>query len=264
MTDLRKLAEQATPGPWEPGHLADDSHPCNCKGIFDGSYAGGLFHAVVDNELPISEGGNDGPPLEEAKANLRYIAAAHPQAVLSLLDTIAALQANNELLRQAHTILRDVNNQLVEHNTIDSNKFFFDMVSYLYNLHQSQGQPDPIETKYPPFESLSMDSAKCPECGHENCPCERISVNAPPEPSQGQWYVEGTRIMEGDLIVNGSSTFTPNENIVRHHNANLAALKAENERLREALSELAEVTDGDDVIGYVRDTARYALEGKDG
>lgn len=44
----------------------------------------------------------------------------------------------------------------------------------------------------------------------------------------------------------------------------IAALQAERDGLREALSELAEVTDGDDVIGYVRDTARYALEGKDG
>lgn len=168
-----------------------------------GSWDWVVFHRDRPNfeVCQVFHDGTEDNELGEAYAE--YIVAA-ANSVPALLDTIAALQAENELLRQAHAILRDVNNQLVEHNTIDSNKFFFDMVSYLYNLHQSQGQPDPIETKYPPFESLSMDSAKCPECGHENCPCERISVNAPPEPAQGEWDDNMERIHTAILDFFGS------------------------------------------------------------
>ena len=66
-----------TPGPWEPPHLSDDSTPCNCRSIVEGEYAGGIATVHVDNGIAlISEGGNDCPPLEEAKANGLLIAAA--------------------------------------------------------------------------------------------------------------------------------------------------------------------------------------------
>lgn len=88
-----------------------------------------------------------------------------------------------------------------------------------------------------------------------------------------EWRVEGTRIMEGDLIVNGSGTFTPNENIVRRHNAALAALQAENERLREAIAPFSTCVcndNGDITINSAALNQRHwlklcaALEGKDG
>lgn len=66
-----------TPGPWDPPHLSDDSTTCNCRSIVEGGYAGGIATVHVDNGIPlISEGGNDCPPLEEAKANGHLIAAA--------------------------------------------------------------------------------------------------------------------------------------------------------------------------------------------
>jgi hypothetical protein len=66
-----------TPGPWEVGHLCDDSTKCNCRYIFGGGYMGGIGEVYVDNGLKlIGEGANDCPPPEEAKANLLLIAAA--------------------------------------------------------------------------------------------------------------------------------------------------------------------------------------------
>lgn len=65
-----------TPGPWMVGHFADDDHSCNCTGILSQCYMGAIAQIRIDNELPIAEGGNDSPPLEEAKANGRLIAAA--------------------------------------------------------------------------------------------------------------------------------------------------------------------------------------------
>ena len=65
-----------TPGPWHVGHFADDSHLCNCTGILSECYAGAVAEIKIGNGIPIGDGGNDCPPLEEAKANGRLIAAA--------------------------------------------------------------------------------------------------------------------------------------------------------------------------------------------
>lgn len=66
-----------TPGPWYPAHLADDDCSCDCRSIVSGGYAGSICIISVNNGIAsISEGGNDCPPLEEAKANARIIAAA--------------------------------------------------------------------------------------------------------------------------------------------------------------------------------------------
>jgi hypothetical protein len=66
-----------TPGPWEPGHLCDDTTKCNCPYIFDGGYAGGIGEVYIDNGKGlIAEGANDCPPRAEAVANLRLICAA--------------------------------------------------------------------------------------------------------------------------------------------------------------------------------------------
>jgi hypothetical protein len=66
-----------TPGPWDPPHLCDDSTPCNCLSIFDGGYAGGIASIHVHNGIDsISAGGNDAPPVGEAKANGWLIASS--------------------------------------------------------------------------------------------------------------------------------------------------------------------------------------------
>jgi hypothetical protein len=66
-----------TPGPWVVPHFARDDHPCQCTSVVSGSYNGAICTVAVDNGITlISEGGNDAPPQEEAKANARLIAAA--------------------------------------------------------------------------------------------------------------------------------------------------------------------------------------------
>jgi hypothetical protein len=88
MIDLDKLealAIAATRGEWHAGHLADDDCECNCDYVLSENYMGSVCTISVGNELPISEGGNDSPPLEEAKANMRFIAALNPDVVLKLI-----------------------------------------------------------------------------------------------------------------------------------------------------------------------------------
>lgn len=70
------MGAQHTPGPWSPGHMANNAHPCNCATIFSETCLGGVATVHVGNGMPISDGGNDCPALPEAQANARLIAAA--------------------------------------------------------------------------------------------------------------------------------------------------------------------------------------------
>ena len=83
MTDhaeLRRLAEAATPGPWEYQAplkiLAADRTSIVLIALSHASY-------------------------REDEANSRLIAAANPKAILALLDEIDGLKAENEVLRGA-------------------------------------------------------------------------------------------------------------------------------------------------------------------
>lgn len=64
-----------TPGPWHPGHLGSELS-CQCANVVDEGYAGGICTVHIDNGKPISEGGNDSPPRDEAIANMHLISAA--------------------------------------------------------------------------------------------------------------------------------------------------------------------------------------------
>lgn len=82
-------AEGPTSGPWLAGHLCDDEHPCNCASILsDTGIMGAVATVHHDNGLPISEGGNDAPPLREAKANQKHIAEASPAAISVLTKAL--------------------------------------------------------------------------------------------------------------------------------------------------------------------------------
>lgn len=84
-------APKHTPGPWMVPHFACDDHPCDCVYVLgEHGGMGSLAEVTVDNGLPISEGGNDGPDLEQAKANAHLIAAA-PEMLEALR---AAVDAN--------------------------------------------------------------------------------------------------------------------------------------------------------------------------
>jgi len=84
-----------TPGPWSTGCFVDDSTPCQCKYIFSEGYAGSVAEISVDNGKRIGDGGNDCPPLEEAKANARLIAAA-PDLLDALEKALPLLEGFEE------------------------------------------------------------------------------------------------------------------------------------------------------------------------
>ena len=69
------------------GHLADDTHTCDCAYIFDDGHAGGIAQVLINNGLPVSEGGNDAPQKDLAKAYLRLLVAA-ANALPELLDML--------------------------------------------------------------------------------------------------------------------------------------------------------------------------------
>jgi hypothetical protein len=90
-TALKEAAEAATPGPWSPGHFANDLHSCDCKSVLCENYFGAICTVHVSYTRQLEEG--DNPPPDEAKANLRFIALANPSKILELL-------AENEALRE--------------------------------------------------------------------------------------------------------------------------------------------------------------------
>jgi hypothetical protein len=97
MTELTKfLAEvaerekKATPGPWSVPHLSSDEAECNCPYILCEGLMGSVADVSVDNGLKVGEGGNDSPPLEEAKANGVFIAHAR-QDIPKLLRLVEVL-----------------------------------------------------------------------------------------------------------------------------------------------------------------------------
>lgn len=96
LTPLLKIVHDACgggDGEWGGGHLMNDDHPCNCLSIFDGGHAGGIATVVVDNGLPISEGGNDGPSKELAASIQKYISTMDPAKTKELIEEIIYLRA---------------------------------------------------------------------------------------------------------------------------------------------------------------------------
>ena len=86
---LRRLAEAATPGPWEAEHKPHARMTGDMWFLLgpDRLHLGGLC-AWTD----------DAP--EEASANAAYIAAAHPAAVLALLDRAERAEAERDAAQQ--------------------------------------------------------------------------------------------------------------------------------------------------------------------
>lgn len=84
MNELRSLAEKATPGPWVWNH-PEESPKFGDRGP---DLTGNSARLVLS-----AEGDGDGANLYVAGSDADYIAAAHPQAVLALLDEIDRLRA---------------------------------------------------------------------------------------------------------------------------------------------------------------------------
>ena len=93
VTELRRLAEAATPGPWE----SDGLEVCQHWSLPE------PWHAVVNAEIscgPYCYGGSVRPI--ERDADAAYIAALSPDVVLALLDERDALAAKVERVRALH------------------------------------------------------------------------------------------------------------------------------------------------------------------
>lgn len=93
---LRELAEKATPGGWRVGFN---------DGSGKGEGSEGCWVSTVDeDEQTVVRGGREdwGVPVGVPNAaDARFIAAANPQAILSLLDEIDRLRAALEEMRVA-------------------------------------------------------------------------------------------------------------------------------------------------------------------
>ena len=73
-----------TQGPWHAPCFATVIDGCDCRYVLSEGYAGSICEVSIDNGIRlVTEGGNDCPPLEEAKANAHLIADA-PAAALAL------------------------------------------------------------------------------------------------------------------------------------------------------------------------------------
>lgn len=100
---IESLLSRSSQGLWNSGHLADNNHVCDCAYIFSEEYAGGIGTVYVNNGQSVANGGNDAPPIEEAKANLALIVELRNAAK----DFIAIARAKNEYER----LLRDIADQ---------------------------------------------------------------------------------------------------------------------------------------------------------
>lgn len=63
-------------GPWHAGCFTDPANKCHCTWILSDGYCGSIATVNVHNGKNIADGGNDSPPLDEARANARLISAA--------------------------------------------------------------------------------------------------------------------------------------------------------------------------------------------
>lgn len=108
-----------TPLPWEgKPHIMDGKHPCECTSWCEESYAGGILSIHVHNGIEsLSEGGNDAPPLEEAKANAEFV----DKAIHSYYPMLEALQkiakpalGGKQQQYIAQEVLKQINSTSVE------------------------------------------------------------------------------------------------------------------------------------------------------
>lgn len=65
---------KGTPGEWSVPHLASDSTTCNCGFVLSEQYCGAIATVNWSPDRELKNG--DNPPLEEAIANAKLIAAA--------------------------------------------------------------------------------------------------------------------------------------------------------------------------------------------
>ena len=87
---LLELAAKASQGQWATGCFVNPESKCQCKYIFAEGYCGAIADIRVSSGLPVSEeGGDDDPPIEEARANALLIARCNPHDMTLVYKLIA-------------------------------------------------------------------------------------------------------------------------------------------------------------------------------
>ena len=76
LTELRKAAEEATPGPWSFYDDSNDGKTNRIEIVATGKTVARIYHSVPAEDLP----------------NARHIALANPSAIISLLDHVERLE----------------------------------------------------------------------------------------------------------------------------------------------------------------------------
>lgn len=97
-TELRRLAEAATPGGWTASGTIVWS--LDAKSVVAAASATETSSGLVEYERPKLSG------IIQPSRNAAYIAAANPQTTLALLDRLAKLEALLEQARMARTEYR--------------------------------------------------------------------------------------------------------------------------------------------------------------
>src|SRR6185437_2057895 len=110
VAELKRLAEEATPGPWtqwvEHGDVWSGVPERNSPGNMGG---GSLGIRVCDCDADDYDGENDEEAEAQAKATAAYIAAANPQTILALIERLETLE---EAVKGAHVIAEQVGDVL--------------------------------------------------------------------------------------------------------------------------------------------------------
>lgn len=100
MTDFKELREALavgpTDGPWKAARWTSDEGGCYGWSFSAGGYL-----------LPLSDMETDNP--DECDANARYIAAANPAVIRSLLDRLEAAERDAERYRWLRTFPNNIN-----------------------------------------------------------------------------------------------------------------------------------------------------------
>lgn len=85
------MTAKHTPGPWYEGCICCENGTCKCTAILCEDYAGSICQVTVGNGLKVGAGGNDAPPIDEARANSHLIAKA-PDLLAALEESAAQIR----------------------------------------------------------------------------------------------------------------------------------------------------------------------------
>ena len=102
---LRELAEKATPGPWEFGHIqsegeygSDDDGGYGYRSYEVADNEGRCLMDCLNNDNGMVEVGHDGIAWDSiAERNAEFVAAANPATILTLLDMIDRPAASGDV-----------------------------------------------------------------------------------------------------------------------------------------------------------------------